>query len=270
MRSSYPTRLCLGTCGILAALTVLTVPSLAADSKTGPKWSIVTITTIKPDMRSDYEAWQKEITAAFKKADVPSRAVLQTMMGNLFEYISVSPIAHFADMDGPSPIERALGKEGAEKLMRKGSLYVTSAHRLASRELEEFSIEEQASTADPYPYALVTSIRLAAGRVPDFDAWMKNEYLPAMKKAEVKNFWVNQTVFGGDANERVTVRLMKNMAEIDRGPLTVRALGEEGSRKLMSRTAGIIDSVQYRIVRYRPDLSYDMTTKPPATSASAK
>ena len=50
----------------------------------------------------------------------------------------------------------------------------------------------------PAPYAVVTILRLLPGKVPEFNAWMKDEYLPAMKKAEVKQFWVSQTVFGGD------------------------------------------------------------------------
>src|SRR3989442_559592 len=107
------------TGAILAAFALANVQTLVAQSEPAPKWSVVTITTIKPEMRTEYETWQKQLTAAYKRAEVPSRAVLQTVMGNLYEYVSVFPIAHFADMDGPSPVERALGKEEAANLMRK-------------------------------------------------------------------------------------------------------------------------------------------------------
>jgi hypothetical protein len=251
------------TGAILATIALFNVQTVVAQSEPAPKpkWSLVTMTTIKPEMRSEYEAWQKQITAAFKKAEIPSRAVLQTMMGNLFEYVSVSPLAHFADLDGPNPVERALGKEEAVNLMRKGAAYITSSHRIASQALDDMSI--QTETPEPAPYALVTILRLVPGKGPDFAAWMKNEYMPAMKKAEVKNFWVSQTVFGGDPNERVTVRTMNAMGEIDAGPVLSKALGEEGARKLMDKTVGMADSVQFRIVRYRPDLSY-------RTAAAAK
>ncbi len=253
------------TGALLGALTVGNVQTLAAQSEPAPKWSVVTITTIKPEMRTEYEAWQKQVTAAYKKAEIPSRAVLQTMMGNLFEYISVNPIAHFADMDGPSPMERALGKDQAANLLRKGAAYITSAQRIASLSMDDMSI--QSETPEPMPYSVITSMHLVPGKGSDFAAWMKNEYTPAMKKAEVKNFWVYQTVFGGDPNERVTVRPMKTMSEIDAGPLTRKALGAEGARALMSKSVGIVDSVQYRIVRYRPDLSYEAK---PAAQKSAK
>lgn len=243
----------------LLAVALAGVQTLIAQSESAPRWSLVTITTIKPEMRAEYEAWQKQMTAAYKKAEVPSRAVLQTVMGDLFEYVTVTPLAHFADMDGASPVERALGKDEAAAFMRKGAIYITSAHRVATLALDDLSIRNQ--TSEPAPYSVVTSMRLVPGKSSEFDAWMKDEYTPAMKKAELKNFWVSQTVFGGDVNERVTVRPMKAMSEIDAGPLTRKALGVEGARKLMSRTAGIVESAQYRIVRYRPELSYELTPK---------
>lgn len=260
-----------GAFGMLLAVALSTVSTGLAQSppaSTAPKWSLVVITTIKPDARSEYEAWQKEMTAAYKKADVPSRAVLQTVMGDLFEYISVTPLSHFADMDGASPVERALGKEGAAALLRRGGTYLTSAHRIASQAMDDLSIRSQAP--ENAPFALVTSIHLVSGKSPDYEAWMKNEYLPAVKKAEIKNFWVSRTVFGGDPNERVTVRLMKNMAEIDNGPVITKALGAEGARKLMSGATGIVGSVEYRIVQYRPDLSYDMTMQRAQASPSGQ
>jgi hypothetical protein len=110
---------------------------------------------------------------------------------------------------------------------------------------------------------------LVGGKSSEFEAWMKNEYLPAMK-TEVKNFWVSRTVFGGDPNERITVRIMKNMAELDAGPMINKGLGEEGARKLIARSSGIVDSVHYSVVHYRADLSYDMTVPRTPTPAAAK
>jgi hypothetical protein len=250
---------------VLAAAWVANVQTLIAQTETAPKWSLVTFTTIKPEMRVEYEAWQKQLTAAYKKAEVPSRAVLQTMMGDLFEYLSVVPLPNFAAMDGPSPVERALGKDQAASLMRKGAGYITSAHRLATLAMDDLSIR---TPSDPAPYALVIILRLLPTKVPEFAAWMKEEYLPAMKKAEVKNFWVSQPLFGGESLERVTVRPMKSMAEIDSGPVLTKALGAEEARKIAARRASLIDSSQMRILKYRADLSYSMT--PPQKTASVR
>jgi hypothetical protein len=66
------------------------------------------------------------------------------------------------------------------------------------------------------------------------------------------------------------VRLIKNMADFDAGPVLTKSLGEEGAQKLRARSAGIISSVHYSVVHYRADLSYDNATHQPQATASAK
>jgi hypothetical protein len=75
-------------------------------------------------------------------------------------------------------------------------------------------------------------------------------------------------MFGGDPNERIIVRIMKNMGEFDAGPVLTRALGEEGARKLRARSAGIVDSVQFSVLHYRTDLSYDLTMQQMQTTSA--
>lgn len=238
----------------LLTLAFSTPECLFAQNQNPPRWSVITVTTIKPDARAEFEAWQKQITAAFRKAEVPSRTVLQTVLGDLFEYITVAPIQKLGDMDGASPVQRALGQEAAAALTRRGTAYVTSAHRLISREIPELSIVSP--TAEPPALAFVTTLRLMPGHADEFTSWVRDEYVAAAKKAEIQNLWISSALFGGDPNERVIVRPMKSMAEFDAGPFTTKALGPEGARKMMSKTAAFVESTQYRVVRYRADMSY--------------
>jgi hypothetical protein len=239
-------------------------PHATAQNETpqAPQWSVVMFSTVKPEARQDFEAFQKEITAAYKKANVPSRAVLQTVFGDLNQFISVTPLSKFAAMDGDGPLERALGAEGAAKLRRRGAAYVTSQHRIASLNVPDLAIRTK--TSEPLPYAMVTTYTLVPGKGQEFNAYMKDDYIPMLKKAEVSNFWVSQTVFGG-ASERVAVRLMKKLGEIDDGPIGRRTLGAEGARKLAAKASGLITSTRTVIVRYRPDLSYE-SAKPAQSS----
>ena len=250
----------------LTALALIVPQSLSAQAPATPqRWSVITITTIKPEARMEYEALQKQVTAAYRKAEIPSRALLQTVLGNLYEYVSISPITKFADMDGASPLERGLGKEGAAALASKIAACATSMHRMLSRELPDLSINTQ--TSEPPALAMVTSIHLAPGRAQDFAAWVKSDYLPAAKKAEVKNLWISGPVHGGDPEERIVVMPLKAMADFDAGPFLTRALGPEGAQKVTAKTAGIVESRSYRVVRYRTDLSYRM---PPARNAGGQ
>jgi hypothetical protein len=209
----------------------------------------------------EYEATMKEITAAYKKAGAAARVVVQTVLGDLMEYTSIVPLANFAEMDGPSPLVKALGEAGSQRLLKKSGAYLNSVHRVTALAMPDITIMDP--TASPGEYAAVTIWRLFPGKGAEFTAFMKDDYLPAMRKAEVKNFWVSRPIFGGDLDERFTVRPMQKLAELDGGPLTTKALGAEKAQALNAKLSKIVESTHYSIVRVRPDLS--MMPAPPPT-----
>jgi hypothetical protein len=254
----------LDRCTIAATFLLCTAwPAQSQPSDAQQQWSVITLTQIKPEFRQEYEAFQKDVTAAYKKAGIPSRAVLQTVLGNVSEYVSVYPLAKFAEMDGPSVVERALGKEGSAKLLRRGSAYITGMHRMTSRSLPDLSIETPMK--EPAQYALVVTLRVRPGKADDYAALIKDQYLPALKKSGVANFWVSQDLFGGDPNERVTVRMLKTLSELDGGPVTTKTMGAEWAKKYSQDLSAVAQTLHYTVVRYRADLSY-MPAPPPTST----
>jgi len=249
-----------------AVLTTLTIaiPSISTgQTAPSPEWSVITSTQIRPEFRQEFEAVQKEVTAAYKKAGVPYRYVVQTILGDLEEYVSIAPISKLAEMDGPSPLVKALGDAGSQRLLRKIGGYIMSAHRVTMLAMNDISIR---TPGDPGEFGQVTTMRLAPGKAADFTAFMKEDYLPAMRKADVANLWVSRPIYGGDLNERVTVRIMHKLAELDGGPPTTKALGAEGAQKLAAKQARIVESVHLSVGHLRTDLSL-MPTPEKATAA---
>jgi hypothetical protein len=251
----------LGGAGVFALTVSLSHISLAQPNP-APQWSLITFTQIKPEFRMEYEATMKEITAAYKKAGVASRIVVQTVLGDLMEYTSIVPLAKYADMDGPSPLVKALGEAGSQRLLKKSGAYLNSVHRVTALAIPDLTI--MTPMDNPGEYAAVTTWKLFPGKAAEFTAFMKDDYLPAMKKADVANFWVSRPIFGGDLDERYTVRPMHKLAELDGGPLTTKALGAEKARELNVKMSKIVESTHYSIVRVRPDLSL-MPAPPPST-----
>jgi hypothetical protein len=104
--------------------------------------------------------------------------------------------------------------------------------------------------------AVVNSIHVAPGRGQDFENILKNDILPALKKADVIAYLVNQTVHGGNSNEYITLTIVDSFAEIGKGSPVVRGMGgQEAYNKFASRTAGIVVHQERSIMRYVPDLS---------------
>jgi hypothetical protein len=104
--------------------------------------------------------------------------------------------------------------------------------------------------------AVITSVSVAPGRSMDFENYIKNDYVPVMKQANV-SYFVSQGIFGGDANEYITLTLRDTFSELDKGPVIVQALGREGADKLVQKLpVGTVTHMERSLTRYVPELSF--------------
>ena len=221
------------------------------------QWLSVTMVSVKPEMMMEFQNLIKNDTnPALRKGGAKRRDVWQRTpaAGDAFEYIIVAPIDKLAQFDGPSPLEQGLGREGFAAWQAKASRLVTSVRRYVMRTRPDMSYEGKMT--GPPKLAVVNSVYVAPGRSQDYENYIKNEYLPVIKQAQVAGYWVAETVFGGHANEFVTLTLRDNFADIDKGPVAVQVLGAEGARKLSQKLpAGTVARMERSLVRYVPELS---------------
>jgi hypothetical protein len=208
-------------------------------------------------MDTEFQNFMKNTTnPALKKGGLMWRGVWQNTAvgGDAFEYVLVSPVGKFAEYDGPSALEKGLGAQGFAAWLTKGASLVNSVRRFIVRTRPDLSFERQ--PAGQPKLAVVTSIHVAPNRNSDFENFIKNEFTPIMKQAQV-TYLVSQTIFGGDANEYVTLTMRDTFADLDKGPVFVQALGEEGAQKLMQKLpAGTVVHIERSLSRFMPDLSF--------------
>jgi len=238
----------------LAGLTVA-LPGLCSAQSDQPQYLRVTTYRIKPDMVQEWESLIKnEILPAYKKAGVSEISSWDTAsFGTGSEYTIAIPVAKFGDLDGPSPLSKALAPDALANLLGRARKCVIESRSVAVRSHPELSIMHEMT--EPPGIAMVTTTHVAPGHRADFENFLKNDVTPAYKKAEVQQYWVYETVFGGDPNEFTSLLLLKKYADFDAGSLLVKALGQEGYEKLMGKTAGIVASTQRMLLHYRGDLS---------------
>jgi len=246
-------------CGAEAHRTLAQTPTptpTPAAAQT-PQLLNITIVSVKPGMNNEFQDFIKNTTnPALKKGGLPWRTVWQNTPagGDAFEYVLVSPVGKFAEYDGPGPLEKGLGAQGFAAWLTKGASLVNSVRRFMVRTRPDLSFERQ--PAGQPKLAVITSIHVAPNRNSDFENYVKNDYTPVMKQAQV-SYLVSQTIFGGDANEYVTLTLRDSFADLDKGPVIVQALGQEGSQKLMQKLpAGTVVHVERSLSRFMPDLSF--------------
>ncbi len=112
-----------------------------------------------------------------------------------------------------------------------------------------------AKRAGPPKLAVITSVHVAPNRNAEFENFVKNELTPVMKQAQV-SYLVSQTIFGGDANEYISLTLRDTFTDLDKGPVVVQVLGQEGADKLLQKLpAGVVTNVERSLTRYVPELS---------------
>ena len=216
----------------------------------------VTVVSVKPEMMVEFQNFMKNTTnPALKKGGIKWREVWQntTAGGDAFEYVMVSPVGKFAEFDGPSALEKGLGAQGLPAWQTKASSLVNSVRRFIIRTRPDLSFEAQRT--GPPKLAVVTFVHVAPNRNTEFENYLKNDYAPVMKQAGV-TYLVSQTLFGGDANEYITLTLRDSFTDLDKGPVLVQALGEEGAQKLVQKLpAGVVVHVERSLTRFVPELS---------------
>ncbi|MCU0248430.1 MAG: hypothetical protein MUC42_17810 [Bryobacter sp.] len=237
------------TAGLLLAATAF------AQAPAGNEMYRVTTSKVKIGMNADYEAIAKETSAAFKQGGAPWRHVWTTsLFGDVGTYITVTPISKFAEFDQPSPLVKAMGEAKYQQYVARVGRCLESVNYKAVQFRKDLSLISDRATAPTV--AMVATAIVATGKDEAYEAVIKNEIVPALRKAGVKDAWVHRTMFGGNTNEYTVVILQDKWAELDAGSPLLRALGPEGLRALRAKLAGMTVSVEYSFIRNLPELGF--------------
>lgn len=246
--------LCAASLAPRGAFAQTPTPSPAAPAR---QRLAVTVIQVKPEMVADFDNLIKnEYNPALAKAGAKWSDVWRTAhFGDAFEYTFVAPVDSYAQFDGPSPLEKALGREGAGAWYAKASRMVNGVRSFVMAFDPELSHETKMT--GPPKLAVVSFVSVAPGRGAEFESYVKNELLPVVKRSDAPGYWFQHVGLGGDANQYITLVLHNSFAELEKGPPPVRVLGQDGAAKLAQKMpAGVVTRVERRVMRLVPELSY--------------
>jgi hypothetical protein len=219
-------------------------------------WYSVSVVTLKPDMVAEWTEFQKSQTMPMlQKAGVTRRDVWQAgaPFGEGFTYGIVTPVAKFADYDLPPLLVRTLGADAARAYNEKLRRMIASQRTYAAQDRAELSIMPAANAK--VMGAILSDVTIVGGHAPQYEAYIKDDLLPVLKRGNVLGYAVSRTVFGGDANEYHIVQYFDSHAEIDKGPIPTRVLGAAAAQALTAKATPHVARVERTIIRFVPDLS---------------
>jgi hypothetical protein len=212
--------------------------------------------SLKPETAPEWAELQKSVLDTQKKVATRGRDVWANGPGgDPYLRAIVIPIASIAQFDSPNPFVKALGEQAFAEYSAKNRRLVASSHSTIVTTRPDLGFGTRPANAPP-KLAILTIVNAASGRTQDFEALLKSDVVPALKKGGVSYYAVAQVVFGDDANKYMTLTLINDYAELTKGSPIERALGPEGMAKLTQKAGPLVTRLERRIIRYLPDLSF--------------
>jgi len=168
------------------------------------------------------------------------------------------PLANYAQLDMPGFITRAVNAEANANYNAKIRQTIESQRQSIANPADGLEHPEQRDD-DCWRSRWCRASSFFRGRATTFAASMREDYLPAYKKAGVKDYWVFTTNQGGPGGERVLVRPIAKYGPTWTSPgLLVQAgLSQEQQDKIGARrNATLANGARTEVYRFIPELSY--------------
>lgn len=215
-----------------------------------------TVVRVKPDMLNEWLDLQKnEVIPALKKGGVKERTILQTAIGNSFEYTFLTPYPSFAALDAPAVQVQVLGAEAAARLASKVRKCVDAQRTYLINRVDDLGIPPGDAVA-----SRSAVLRPPQGKIQDYLTYLRTDVLPVMKKAKaagkIAGYRVSIRGVGAAAGEMTTTTYYSKFADMDAGNPVVQMLGAAAAAPITAKGAALASNVQVIIRRRVADLSF--------------
>jgi len=245
---------------MLLLLVMLGIGASATETwaQDGETWYRVQVVQVRPEKVTDFvELYRNEINPALRRGGgVPWRSAWRAgQFGDTYERQFITPLNGFNELDGGSPLARALGQRDYDRVLDK--LRETSEGRqaYAVRYRQDLSVESD--DVSGLSIARVTNVEVAAGRGAEFEAFLRDN-VATFRDAGVV-FGIYQRQFGPGPVMWQIVENLRSYGELSRGGI-LRAFGDDSSAA--EQLAGVVTSVERTVLEYDPELSFTGVSAP--------
>jgi hypothetical protein len=248
--------------GFIAGL-LLAAPSLRAQGD----YLDVYIAKAKPEKATDLEAIARRMADANRRNNGDHVIAMETLYGDRYTYVFVTQRQDYAAVDKGgdafmAALNKALGKQGAEKLLADWNNCLVSSHSELRLRRPDLSTK---MPKDPQSFAKLVgesrvlrtiSVRVRPGHVADFEALLKDVNAHADRNPDTRPVLISQVVEGSHGDMFYITFLRGSLAGMDKEPTLKDILGEEGLAKFAKGIGETAAGSESTIYRFRPDMSY--------------
>lgn len=252
-------RFVLFACSIIISVTGLAQSQdKPAAETTAPKHRIGLVNeyTVKPGMMNEYLEWaKKEALPLFIKGGVKEAYFFTSVFGDRAVTTFTEVHDSFAAIKARN---EAFAKnntpEALAALTAGGNRYIEHTRTFIVEMMPELSWRNP-NLKSLAPYFVVQVQHIAPLRARDYEAYIKNDWLPLVKKAETNGRVVSRVRSGGDPNQYTTFTPLNDLTDLDQPSKITQMIGAENVAKLQQKLVGIVMSTETRILRLHADIS---------------
>lgn len=215
--------------------------------------STLTIVEVKADMVLEFEELQKEFNAAAREAGVTQRNISQVVRGPATEYYIVTPANAFADYDEPNAVARAMGEPAWTQWVARVTKTVQNRRIDTIRGRPDLSIP-LAEGRTPR-LLVIRTVEHLPGRFPDYNTWLTENWVPALKDAGMNGVLFARNAFGGSNRLWYEATFIENWAVLDGVHPALQDQDDARTRGLLGRGGSMTLAPTVKVLRLRPDLS---------------
>lgn len=214
--------------------------------------------TIKPGMMTAYLQWcEKEARPLYVKAGI-QRAYFFT---NIYDTADRNVVTLIEMHDSFAAIRarneafnKNNSKEALDAWSAKSREFIVGIRTYLAETLPEVTWTNPKLKTMPLYYQVIDRY-IATQRGRDYEAYLKNDYLPVAKKADTNGILVSRLRFGGEAGHYIVFNPFNDLTDLDQPSKINQMLGAEGIAKMQQKLIGVVQRSENRILRLRPEIS---------------
>lgn len=224
--------------------------------------------TIKPGMMAEYLEWaKKEALPLYVKAGIREAYFFTNLYGG-DRRVAVFVEVHdnFAAVKARNEaFSKNNSQEARAAWAAKARDYIENTHTYITETLPELGWRNP-KRQDLPPYFIATRRLIAPFRGQEYENYLRNDYLPLIKKADAAGLTVSRVRLGGEAGDYRVLTPLYDLADLDNPNPVQKTVGQDAFRKLQQKAlTGVVMRTENRVLQLRADISLI-----PGRSATAK
>jgi hypothetical protein len=221
-----------------------------------PRIGVVSEYTIRPGMMTAYLEWaKKDAQPLYIKAGIKEAYFFTNLYGpdrNIVTLIEVHD--GFAALKARNEaFNKNNSKETLDAWSAKAREFIAHTRVYIVDELAELSWMNPKLKTPPLYYTVVERF-IAQQRGRDYEAYLKNDYLPLVRKSDANGIMVSRMRYGGEAGHYFVFIPVNDLADLDGPGKITQMIGAEAFTKMSQKLMGIVQRSENRMLRLRPEL----------------